>query len=168
MSSTPRREPPERGHHPLGASLSGRYTGEVAERLNAPVSKTGMGGSVHRGFESLPLRWLLASGLAASAAQPVREVGASAGDQSGRAHPGRVDGPRATRPTSTASSTPRRCSAILIRTSDWRVTLMTAEQTTRVGLLGVGLMGSAMAHRLLNEGIDVVAWDRDPSHVQEL
>ena len=30
--------------------------GEVAERLNAPVSKTGMGGSVHRGFESLPLR----------------------------------------------------------------------------------------------------------------
>jgi hypothetical protein len=31
-------------------------TGEVAERLNAPVSKTGMGGSVHRGFESLPLR----------------------------------------------------------------------------------------------------------------
>src|SRR5947199_2485926 len=57
MSSTPRREPPERGHHPLGASLSGRYTGEVAERLNAPVSKTGMGGSVHRGFESLPLRW---------------------------------------------------------------------------------------------------------------
>jgi hypothetical protein len=28
----------------------------VAERLNAPVSKTGMGGYVHRGFESLPLR----------------------------------------------------------------------------------------------------------------
>jgi 3-hydroxyisobutyrate dehydrogenase len=40
--------------------------------------------------------------------------------------------------------------------------------TTRVGLLGVGLMGSAMAHRLLNEGIDVVAWDRDATHVQEL
>jgi N-acetylmuramoyl-L-alanine amidase len=39
------------------ASLSGRYTGEVAERLNAPVSKTGMGGFVHRGFESLPLRF---------------------------------------------------------------------------------------------------------------
>jgi hypothetical protein len=30
--------------------------GEVAERLNAPVSKTGMGFSVHRGFESPPLR----------------------------------------------------------------------------------------------------------------
>ncbi len=34
------------------------YPGEVAERLNAPVSKTGMGGFVHRGFESLPLRCL--------------------------------------------------------------------------------------------------------------
>lgn len=38
----------------------------------------------------------------------------------------------------------------------------------RVGLLGVGLMGSAMAHRLLNQGVPVVAWDRDPSHVQDL
>ena len=37
-------------------SLASRHTGEVAERLNAPVSKTGMGGFVHRGFESLPLR----------------------------------------------------------------------------------------------------------------
>jgi hypothetical protein len=35
--------------------------GEVAERLNAPVSKTGMGVSVHRGFESPPLRWLVSS-----------------------------------------------------------------------------------------------------------
>lgn len=39
---------------------------------------------------------------------------------------------------------------------------------TRVGLLGVGLMGSAMGHRLLNEGMDVVAWDVDPSHVEDL
>jgi 3-hydroxyisobutyrate dehydrogenase len=31
----------------------------------------------------------------------------------------------------------------------------------RVGLLGVGLMGSAMARRLLDQGIAVVAWDRD-------
>jgi 3-hydroxyisobutyrate dehydrogenase len=45
---------------------------------------------------------------------------------------------------------------------------MTAETTTRVGLLGVGLMGSAMAHRLLNEGIQVVAWDVDPGHVEDL
>src|SRR4029077_9017765 len=41
------------------ANLSDRPTGEVAERLNAPVSKTGMGGSVHRGFESLPLRFVM-------------------------------------------------------------------------------------------------------------
>jgi 3-hydroxyisobutyrate dehydrogenase len=39
---------------------------------------------------------------------------------------------------------------------------------TRVGLLGVGLMGSAMTHRLLNEGFSVVVWDRDQSHVEPL
>lgn len=38
----------------------------------------------------------------------------------------------------------------------------------RVGLLGVGLMGSAMAHRLLDEGISVTAWDRESEHLQEL
>ena len=38
----------------------------------------------------------------------------------------------------------------------------------RVGLLGVGLMGSAMAHRLLDQGIAVTAWDRTPDHLQEL
>ncbi len=42
------------------------------------------------------------------------------------------------------------------------------QTTSRVGLLGVGLMGSAMAHRLLDEGIQVVAWDREPGHVQAL
>ena len=40
----------------MGLPLASPKTGEVAERLNAPVSKTGMGGFVHRGFESLPLR----------------------------------------------------------------------------------------------------------------
>jgi 3-hydroxyisobutyrate dehydrogenase len=45
---------------------------------------------------------------------------------------------------------------------------MTGERTSRVGLLGVGLMGSAMAHRLLNEGIQVLAWDRDTGRVQAL
>ncbi len=46
---------------------------------------------------------------------------------------------------------------------------MTGETTTsRVGLLGVGLMGSAMGHHLLNEGIQVIAWDSDPGHVQAL
>lgn len=33
--------------------------------------------------------------------------------------------------------------------------------STQVGLLGVGLMGSAMAHRLLEQGMPVIAWDRD-------
>jgi 3-hydroxyisobutyrate dehydrogenase len=38
----------------------------------------------------------------------------------------------------------------------------------RVGLLGVGLMGSAMADRLLDQGIAVTAWDRNPEPVREL
>jgi 3-hydroxyisobutyrate dehydrogenase len=36
------------------------------------------------------------------------------------------------------------------------------KQKVQVGLLGVGLMGSAMARRLLDQGIDVTAWDRNP------
>jgi len=39
------------------------------------------------------------------------------------------------------------------------------KQKVRVGLLGVGLMGSAMAHRLLDQGIEVVAWDRSSEQV---
>jgi 3-hydroxyisobutyrate dehydrogenase len=38
----------------------------------------------------------------------------------------------------------------------------------RVGLLGVGLMGSAMAHRLLEQGFAVSAWDRTPRHAEAL
>lgn len=38
----------------------------------------------------------------------------------------------------------------------------------RVGLLGTGLMGTAMAHRLLNQGVAVIAWDRQTDHVQPL
>jgi 3-hydroxyisobutyrate dehydrogenase len=38
----------------------------------------------------------------------------------------------------------------------------------RVGLLGAGLMGSAMAHRLLDQGIPVIAWDRDSEQVRAL
>jgi 3-hydroxyisobutyrate dehydrogenase len=38
----------------------------------------------------------------------------------------------------------------------------------RVGLLGVGLMGSAMAHRLLDRGIAVSAWDRDSEQLRGL
>jgi 3-hydroxyisobutyrate dehydrogenase len=38
----------------------------------------------------------------------------------------------------------------------------------RVGLLGVGLMGSAMAGRLLDQGVAVTAWDRTPDHLHDL
>jgi 3-hydroxyisobutyrate dehydrogenase len=39
------------------------------------------------------------------------------------------------------------------------------KQKVRVGLLGVGLMGSAMGHRLLDQDIEVVAWNRSPERV---
>jgi 3-hydroxyisobutyrate dehydrogenase len=44
----------------------------------------------------------------------------------------------------------------------------TPQTQTRVGLLGVGLMGSAMAQRLLDQGIAVIAWDRNAEHVRDL
>jgi 3-hydroxyisobutyrate dehydrogenase len=43
-----------------------------------------------------------------------------------------------------------------------------SQEKVRVGLLGVGLMGSAMAHRLLDRGIAVTAWDRNAEHVRDL
>jgi 3-hydroxyisobutyrate dehydrogenase len=42
------------------------------------------------------------------------------------------------------------------------------QQKTRVGLIGVGLMGSAMAHRLLEQEIAIIAWDRDSEQVRAL
>jgi 3-hydroxyisobutyrate dehydrogenase len=42
------------------------------------------------------------------------------------------------------------------------------QKRVRIGLLGVGLMGSAMAHRLLDRGLAVIAWDRNPEHVRDL
>src|ERR1700730_3425840 len=42
------------------------------------------------------------------------------------------------------------------------------QEKLRVGLLGVGLMGSAMAHRLLDRGIEVIAWDRESEHLRAL
>jgi 3-hydroxyisobutyrate dehydrogenase len=48
------------------------------------------------------------------------------------------------------------------------MSLHTPPTNARVGLLGVGLMGSAMAHRLLEQGIAVIAWDRDAEHVHDL
>jgi 3-hydroxyisobutyrate dehydrogenase len=44
----------------------------------------------------------------------------------------------------------------------------TDQDKLRVGLLGVGLMGSAMARRLLDQGIAVTAWDRHSEHVRAL
>ncbi len=44
----------------------------------------------------------------------------------------------------------------------------TGHEVARVGLLGIGLMGSAMAHRLLDRGIAVIAWDRNPEHLRDL
>jgi 3-hydroxyisobutyrate dehydrogenase len=41
-------------------------------------------------------------------------------------------------------------------------------EKVRVGLLGAGLMGSAMAHRLLDQGIPVIAWDRNSEQVRAL
>jgi 3-hydroxyisobutyrate dehydrogenase len=48
---------------------------------------------------------------------------------------------------------------------------MATDQTqteVRVGLLGVGLMGSAMAARMVAQGIEVLAWDQDAAHVRAL
>jgi 3-hydroxyisobutyrate dehydrogenase len=43
-----------------------------------------------------------------------------------------------------------------------------SQEKVRVGLLGIGLMGSAMARRLLDRGIGVVAWDRNREHARAL
>lgn len=42
------------------------------------------------------------------------------------------------------------------------------QEPLRVGILGIGLMGSAMAGRLLDQGIAVIGWDRDPEHARAL
>lgn len=44
----------------------------------------------------------------------------------------------------------------------------TGVEISRVGLLGVGLMGSAMARRLLDRDIGVIAWNRSPEHLRVL
>jgi 3-hydroxyisobutyrate dehydrogenase len=42
------------------------------------------------------------------------------------------------------------------------------QERPRVGLLGVGLMGSAMGRRLLERGLEVIAWDLDADHLGAL
>jgi 3-hydroxyisobutyrate dehydrogenase len=49
-----------------------------------------------------------------------------------------------------------------------RMNAEASQEKVRVGLLGVGLMGSAMAHRLLDRGIAVIAWDRDSDRVRSI
>jgi 3-hydroxyisobutyrate dehydrogenase len=45
---------------------------------------------------------------------------------------------------------------------------MTAQSDVRVGLLGTGLMGTAMPHRLLDQGVGVIAWNRNPARARPL
>lgn len=45
---------------------------------------------------------------------------------------------------------------------------MAGKSDSRVGMLGTGLMGTAMAHRLLDQGVAVIAWDRQPAHAKAL
>jgi 3-hydroxyisobutyrate dehydrogenase len=47
-------------------------------------------------------------------------------------------------------------------------TVHSTEEQVRVGILGIGLMGSAMAARLLDQGMAVTAWDRNPEHARAL
>jgi 3-hydroxyisobutyrate dehydrogenase len=46
--------------------------------------------------------------------------------------------------------------------------MSTDKHKGRVGLLGVGLMGTAMGHRLLDEGIEVIAWDHTSEHTRTI
>jgi hypothetical protein len=45
---------------------------------------------------------------------------------------------------------------------------MTDQPDIPVGVLGIGLMESAMVHRLLEEGVPAIAWDRNPAHAEPL
>jgi 3-hydroxyisobutyrate dehydrogenase len=41
-------------------------------------------------------------------------------------------------------------------------------QELRVGLIGVGLMGSAMGSRMLDQGVELIAWDQTAEHARAL
>ena len=66
------------------------------------------------------------------------------------------------------SVTARRSNGDPTRGLEGQATAKADQEKVRVGLLGVGLMGSAMAHRLLDQGINVVAWDRESDHLRGL
>src|SRR4051812_28801010 len=55
---------------------------------------------------------------------------------------------------------------LTLRDDDGPVNTNSDKQSVRVGLLGVGLMSSAMGHRLLDQGIEVIAWDHTPDHAR--
>ena len=44
----------------------------------------------------------------------------------------------------------------------------TGEETLRVSLIGLGSMGTAMAHRLLDQGFDLDIWNRSPKEIGDL
>jgi len=66
------------------------------------------------------------------------------------------------------SVTARRSNGDPTRGLDGQATAKVDQEKVRVGLLGVGLMGSAMAHRLLDQGIAVIAWDRHSERLAAL
>ena len=82
---------------------------------------------------------------------------------------GRCDGRCCThRAANAPAQSPREFNKGVTVTSPSQAHQQENPSSTRVGLLGVGLMGSAMTHRLLNEGFPVVVWDRDQAHVEPL
>jgi hypothetical protein len=55
-----------------------------------------------------------------------------------------------------------------VNDAERRASAKANQEKVRAGLLAVGVMGSAMARRLLDRGIAVIAWDRDTDHVRAL
>src|SRR6202165_3733597 len=45
---------------------------------------------------------------------------------------------------------------------------MSDQATVRIAILGLGIMGSAMARTAARRGLQVVAWDRTPAHAVAL
>jgi 3-hydroxyisobutyrate dehydrogenase len=70
--------------------------------------------------------------------------------------------------TTTTAENGRATGTRLRNDQEGRMNAEDRPEKVRVGLLGVGLMGSAMARRLLDRDIAVVAWDRDAEHLRAL
>ncbi|MER3457682.1 MAG: hypothetical protein C4309_02670, partial [Chloroflexota bacterium] len=50
----------------------------------------------------------------------------------------------------------------------WRLSLMSSDETPRLGFIGLGLMGRPMAHNLLKAGFPLTVYSRSPAPVEEL